>query len=277
MLRSLGHEVETLHPPKRMSHGILSLIRWWAKQTKALESAHHDLLFLHQPMLNFRPSVKVPVISYFHVSYTGKAAAFAKYFPFSWERQYYRFVARLEKDCMSNLRGYKILTSSQSVASDLGSDEPLPFYVGFEGVKAHGQGLLWIGRNAKVKNREYAEEIQRYIHPLITFATSVPHGKMSYLMSCHKYILSTSVYEGLPVSLLEGISCGLIPLVSDIPPLSEVVSNVKGGCTFNLNDPSRAAAQIVDYMSRPRTVDFNTIYGREAISLKLKKCIENAD
>ena len=63
----------------------------------------------------------------------------------------------------------------------------------------------------------------------VTFAGTVPYGDVPRILSEHDVFLLASDYEGLPLGLLEAMSAGLVPVVSDLPSgIREVVDETTG-------------------------------------------------
>ena len=62
------------------------------------------------------------------------------------------------------------------------------------------------------------------------------HNPIDYLQ-VSDYLISASLSEGLPNSVLEALSCGLIPILSNIEPHLEIVNNTDLSFTF---DPHHA-------------------------------------
>jgi glycosyltransferase involved in cell wall biosynthesis len=63
----------------------------------------------------------------------------------------------------------------------------------------------------------------------VAFPGKVEYGRVPNLISEHDVFLLTSDYEGLPLSLLEAMGHGLVPVVSDLPSgISEVVNENTG-------------------------------------------------
>ena len=65
----------------------------------------------------------------------------------------------------------------------------------------------------------------------------------AYLQQAKIY-LSTSRWEGLPLSLLEAFACGLPAVVSDVVGNNDVVERGKTGCCYPLGQVKQAAAAI---------------------------------
>jgi glycosyltransferase involved in cell wall biosynthesis len=63
----------------------------------------------------------------------------------------------------------------------------------------------------------------------VSFAGAVPYAGVPALLREHDVFLLASAYEGLPLSLLEAMGQGLVPVVSDLPSgIPEVVSSGNG-------------------------------------------------
>jgi glycosyltransferase involved in cell wall biosynthesis len=60
----------------------------------------------------------------------------------------------------------------------------------------------------------------------------VPHREMPKWYAKSDFIISTSLFEAGGVSVLEGMSCGCIPILSDIPSFKRILSNEKIGFLF---------------------------------------------
>jgi len=142
--------------------------------------------------------------------------------------------------------------------------------------------FIWVGRLTKVKNPEYALKLMAKLidkdkevrltfvgdGPLreklvkmskkmgleaeIHFTGRIPHGEVLRIMRQHDLVLSSSIYEGLPVSVLEALASGLPPVVSDIPSLREIVSYNMVGCIFPLQNMNFATRQITRYLNSLR-------------------------
>jgi len=71
-------------------------------------------------------------------------------------------------------------------------------------------------------------------------------GMLQNLQSAHMYT-SMSRYDGTSISLLEALSCGLFPVLSDIPQNREWIDpDVRNGMLVPLDQPARYAQQLAD-------------------------------
>ena len=63
----------------------------------------------------------------------------------------------------------------------------------------------------------------------VSFPGRIEYRAVPQLLSQHDIFLLASDYEGLPLSLLEAMGCGLVPVVSDLPSgIPEVVDELTG-------------------------------------------------
>ena len=77
----------------------------------------------------------------------------------------------------------------------------------------------------------------------VSFTGPIPYAEILPLLFAHDVFLLASDYEGLPLSLLEAMGCGLVPVVSDLPSgIGEVVNEATGKRVDPENIPGYAAA-----------------------------------
>ncbi|RYD46270.1 MAG: glycosyltransferase [Verrucomicrobiaceae bacterium] len=73
----------------------------------------------------------------------------------------------------------------------------------------------------------------------------VPYEQVPKLLEAHEVYFLCSDYEGLPLSLLEAMGAGLVPVVSDLPSgISEVV-NDRNGIRVAIDDKEGYAAAVL--------------------------------
>ncbi len=92
-----------------------------------------------------------------------------------------------------------------------------------------GDGLLWNNINHKIKKRNL-----KNVNLL-----GAKKDIFRYLYESDIY-LSTSLYEGLPISILEAMSIGLPVVASNVIGNCDTVENGKSGFLYQLNDTSSA-------------------------------------
>lgn len=87
---------------------------------------------------------------------------------------------------------------------------------------------------------QFAGETER-----VGFLGSVPYAEVPAILPEHDVYFLCSDYEGLPLSLLESMGAGLVPVVSNLPSgISEVV-NERNGIRVAIDDEAGYAAGVV--------------------------------
>lgn len=81
----------------------------------------------------------------------------------------------------------------------------------------------------------------------VIFLGFVDNNDLPDLYACADYYLTTSKYEGLPLTLLEAMSSGLPCIVSNIPNL-EIVMDAHCGIILNFENIPLASKQILHYI-----------------------------
>lgn len=87
---------------------------------------------------------------------------------------------------------------------------------------------------------------------LVRFIDPLPYDQVPRLLQDYDVFVLLSDFEGLPLSLLEAMGAGVVPVVSDLPGvMAEVVESTRGVCV-PVGDVERAAQAILE-LSRDRT------------------------
>lgn len=79
----------------------------------------------------------------------------------------------------------------------------------------------------------------------VEFIGRIPHDKMQNLLGQSDIYVSTSLFDGTSVSLLEAMASGCFPVVSDIPSNREWIEEGKNGFLFPVTDESTLAKKIL--------------------------------
>lgn len=79
----------------------------------------------------------------------------------------------------------------------------------------------------------------------VIFLGRIPHRDMPDLLAKSDIYVSTSLYDGTSVSLLEAMASGCFPVVSDIPSNREWIEEGKNGLLFPINDEKILAKKIL--------------------------------
>ena len=80
------------------------------------------------------------------------------------------------------------------------------------------------------------------------------------ILSDSKIFISCSKGEGFPVSLLEAMNCGCVPVVSNVGDIVDVIKNGENGFIFNDTDDE---AEFTDYLDRLLSNDASIIAMRQ--------------
>jgi glycosyltransferase involved in cell wall biosynthesis len=85
----------------------------------------------------------------------------------------------------------------------------------------------------------------------VDFVGTVDHDRLrGYLASSDIYV-STSLSDGCHISLLEGIACGLFPVVTDIPANREWLVDGRNGYLVPIDDSKILAEKILEALDNP--------------------------
>ena len=84
------------------------------------------------------------------------------------------------------------------------------------------------------------------VNSSVQFLGRVPHEEMANLLTQADIYVSTSLYDGTSVSLLEAMACGTFPIVTDIPSNQEWISDGENGFLIPIGDEAAFARKIVE-------------------------------
>ena len=73
----------------------------------------------------------------------------------------------------------------------------------------------------------------------------MPHFEMADVFRRAQIIVSPSVHDGTPNTLLEGIACGCFPVAGDLESIREWITPNENGLLFDSNDPQSIANAII--------------------------------
>src|SRR5581483_1100184 len=80
----------------------------------------------------------------------------------------------------------------------------------------------------------------------ITVVTSPSDATLKSLMGNSSFIASSSEYEGFGLTAVEGMSAGLFPLLSDIPPFRRLIARTGLGMVIDYSQPDAAARHVLE-------------------------------
>ena len=96
--------------------------------------------------------------------------------------------------------------------------------------------------------RDYLEKEAKKlnINSSIQFLGRIPHEEMPNLFSQADVYVSTSLYDGTSVSLLEAMGSGTFPIVTDVPANREWIIHGANGFLIPINEEEFLANRIID-------------------------------
>jgi len=100
-------------------------------------------------------------------------------------------------------------------------------------------GLLVIGDGPEMQN---LRSLAKKLNARVSFAGQLTSSKILVELSKAKIFIQVSDYEGLSFSLLESMSLGLIPIVSNVSGNTSVVTNMLTGLVVEINEESLESA-----------------------------------
>jgi glycosyltransferase involved in cell wall biosynthesis len=93
------------------------------------------------------------------------------------------------------------------------------------------------------------------VSSFIEFLGRVPHEKVADLLATADIYVSTSLYDGTSVSLLEAMGSGAFPVVTDIPANREWITNGQNGFLIPFDEEEYLANRIVDAIRDPNLLE----------------------
>ena len=79
----------------------------------------------------------------------------------------------------------------------------------------------------------------------IRFVGWIAHNELPKYFSLSDIYVSTSLSDGLSISLLEAISCKIAPVVTDIPASCKIIKDKKNGFIFPIKDTKSLAEKVI--------------------------------
>jgi glycosyltransferase involved in cell wall biosynthesis len=103
------------------------------------------------------------------------------------------------------------------------------------------------------EERDFLEQNLKPVSPgqTVSFAGPVPYAGVPVLLKQHDIFLLASDFEGLPLSLLEAMGSGLVPVVSDLKSGIPEVVDSSNGCLVPVDDVA-GYARAISYLHEHR-------------------------
>lgn len=95
----------------------------------------------------------------------------------------------------------------------------------------------------EVQASRWLEELN--IKHAVELRAPIPHTEMGEVFRGAQIVVSPSVHDGTPNSLIEGMACGCFPIAGDLESIREWITHGRNGLLVNPNDPQALASAIL--------------------------------
>jgi alpha-1,3-mannosyltransferase len=96
-----------------------------------------------------------------------------------------------------------------------------------------------------------APKILSYPDAQITYRGKLDDRSVVNLMQSTRFFILASSYEGFGIAVVEAMAAGRIPIVSDIQPMRDLITNGQNGFIIDFNDTESAAATVDEILNYP--------------------------
>jgi glycosyltransferase involved in cell wall biosynthesis len=90
---------------------------------------------------------------------------------------------------------------------------------------------------------KWIQELQ--IEDAVDLLPAIPFEKMGDLFRSAQIVVSPSIHDGTPNSLIEAMACGCFPVAGDLESIREWITHGQNGLLFDSNDPQTIADAIL--------------------------------
>ena len=107
-------------------------------------------------------------------------------------------------------------------------------------------------------------------HSSVVLVGAIPHKEMSYWFSAIGFLVSGSHYEGSGTVICEAMSCGCIPIITDIPSFTTITRNGECGFLYEPGDENALLAA----MNEALQTDYGQMQNKILNNFKLELSFE---
>jgi glycosyltransferase involved in cell wall biosynthesis len=99
-------------------------------------------------------------------------------------------------------------------------------------------------------DKVYIQQMKAFARELgvensLLFVAEIPHDRMPLFLNLAQVFVSIPDSDGMPQSLLEAMSCGTVPVVSNLPQYNEVIRNEANALVVQQKDAGEVAGAIL--------------------------------
>jgi glycosyltransferase involved in cell wall biosynthesis len=84
------------------------------------------------------------------------------------------------------------------------------------------------------------------INHAVELLSPMPYTQMANAFRRAQIVVSPSIHDGTPNTLLEGMACGCFPVAGDLESIREWITSNENGLLFNSNDPQSIAGALIN-------------------------------
>jgi glycosyltransferase involved in cell wall biosynthesis len=134
------------------------------------------------------------------------------------------------------------------------------------GMQNEPQAMGWV-RELKIENA-------------VELLPSFAHEKMGDVFRGAQIVVSPSIHDGTPNTLLEAMACGCFPVAGDLESIREWITHGRNGLLFDANDPQSIADAILlglereDLRTEAAGLNTNMISARAEYGVNMKRVLE---
>src|SRR5262245_8303281 len=96
----------------------------------------------------------------------------------------------------------------------------------------------------------------------------VPHHEMGNIFRRAQIVVSPSIHDGTPNTLLEGMACGCFPVAGDLESIREWITPNENGLLFDSNDPHSMAKAMISAIENKDLRNKSAKLNQEIISFR---------
>ncbi|MCB9112089.1 MAG: glycosyltransferase [Anaerolineales bacterium] len=138
--------------------------------------------------------------------------------------------------------------------------------------------FLCTGMQSEPQAMKWAHELN--IKDAVELLPQFPHEKMGKVFRGAQIVVSPSIHDGTPNTLIEAMACGCFPVAGDLESIREWITHGQNGLLFDANDPQSIADAILlglereDLRTEAAGLNTNIISARAEYGANMKRVVE---
>jgi glycosyltransferase involved in cell wall biosynthesis len=125
---------------------------------------------------------------------------------------------------------------------------------------------------------DYVKAIEARIDQLgvrnsVRIVEEVPYDRMPDLYRLAQVTVSVPTSDATPMSMLEAMACGSVPIFTDLPSLREWIDDGHNGYLVDPQSPSTLARRIIEVLRTPQKADTFAAYNLELVRTRASQTV----